>query len=509
MKTVLNNIKFIIIIFAIVFTYLALDKHQGNSLYYLIFSLLINLLFIYSLNNKKLFFETFFATLIWLGFWFKYTMSLMFRDGNVYDSGTPLNIVNIDKALIPSIVAVSSIFLGYIIRQKFFNVKIHEQEQMSFFEKMYIENKKLITLLFILTFSVIGYFNFYFNIYQKGFIYPHNFSAIVVNFIKWMLLFGLTTFSCFFVYTEVLRFKKFSPFVIIVAFTEVFISYSSMLSRLLILAHAAIAYSYCKYWDIIKNKLVFFLFLFSFIATMFLANNYFSNDYRINYAIDVSSYEQYKDNHIAQKNKLETLLESKNYTKEDLLEFEIKLKPSRTKTSLSLVINRWVGLESMLAIVSTDKLNFDLLLQSLNEKKIIDSDTFYEKTFYLNYDNDLITPHLGKNVMFGEKRVLKGNTLPGIITFLFYSGSYYFLFASLLIITLIFCWLEIFCLKISNKNMIFAAFISYTTAFRLSNFGYAPGDSYLYLISIAASVFLMFILSSYKSSFFDKLFNLN
>ena len=167
--------------------------------------------------------------------------------------------------------------------------------------------------------------------------------------------------------------------------TEVFISYSSMLSRLLILAHAAIAYSYCKYWDIIKNKLVFFLFLFSFIATMFLANNYFSNDYRINYAIDVSSYEQYKDNHIAQKNKLETLLESKNYTKEDLLEFEIKLKPSRTKTSLSLVINRWVGLESMLAIVSTDKLNFDLLLQSLNEKKIIDSDTFYEKTFYLHF----------------------------------------------------------------------------------------------------------------------------
>ena len=51
-----------------------------------------------------------------------------------------------------------------------------------------------------------------------------------------------------------------------------------MLSRLLILAHAAIAYSYFKYWNIIKNKLVFFLFLFSLIATMFLANNYFSND---------------------------------------------------------------------------------------------------------------------------------------------------------------------------------------------------------------------------------------
>ena len=509
MKNVFNIIKLIIIIFAIIFTFLAFDKHQGNSFYYIAFSFLTNSLLIYSLNNKRLFFETFFAVLIWLGFWFKYTMSLMFRDGNLYDSGTPLNIVNIDKALIPSMVAIFAIFLGYIIRQKFFSFKINEQEQLSFFEKLYLNNKKLIMFLFILSFSIVAYFNFHFNIYQKGFIYPHNISSIVVNFIKWMLLFGLTSFSCFFVYTEILRFKRFSLFIILIAFTEVFISYSSMLSRLLILAHAAIAYSYCKYLGIIKNKLVFFLFLFSLISTMFLANNYFSNDYRINYTINVSSYEQYKDNYIEKKKKLEKLLESKNYTKEELSEFEVKSKPSKLNTSLSLIINRWVGLESMLAVVSTDKLSFDLLLESFKEKKIIDSDTFYETTFYLNYDNDLVTPHHGKNVMFGEKRVLKGNTLPGIITFLFYSGSYYFLFISLMIIILIFSWLEITCLKISNNNMIYAAFISFTTAFRLFNFGYAPSDSHLYLISIAVSIFLMFILSNYKSSFFNKLFKLN
>ena len=123
-----------------------------------------------------------------------------------------------------------------------------------------------------------------------------------------MLLFGLTSFSCFFVYTEILRFKRFSPFIILIAFAEVFISYSSMLSRLLILAHAAIAYSYCKYLAIIKNKLVFFLFLFSLISTMFLANNYFSNDYRINYTIDISSYEQYKDNHIEKKKEIRKII---------------------------------------------------------------------------------------------------------------------------------------------------------------------------------------------------------
>tara|TARA_B100001175_G_C19501000_1_gene638042 strand:+ start:259 stop:1767 length:1509 start_codon:yes stop_codon:yes gene_type:complete len=502
MKIVFNFVRLFIVIFSIIFTYLAFDKHQGNSLYYLIFSFLINIFFIYSLNKKKLFFEIFFSTLIWLGFWFKYTMSLVFLNGTIYDSGPPFNILNIDKALIPSIIAISAVFLSYIIRQKFFDIKINVQNHISIFEKIYLENKNLIMFLFILSFCVIAFLNFQFSIYQKGFIYPHNISSILINFVKWMLLFGLTTFSCFFIYTEILRFKKFSPFIIFVTFTEIFISYSSMLSRLLILAHAAIAYSFTKYWNLIKNKIIFFIALFLLIATMFVANNYFSNHFRINYTIDITSYEQDKEHYITKREKLKKLLASKNYTEEDLLEFEIKSKPGRGSTSLFLVINRWIGLESMLAIVSTDKLSFDLFFQSLKEKKIVDSGTFYETTFYVDYDD-------GKKVSFGEKRVLKGNTLPGIITFLFYTGNYYFLFISMFILTLIFCLLEIYCIKVSNKNMIFAAFISYTVAFRLSNFGYAPGDSYLYLISIAASMLLIFILSNYKGLFFKKLFNLN
>ena len=152
MKNIFNIIKFVIIIFAIVFTYLAFDKHQGNSFYYLLFSFLINLLFIYSLNTEKLFFETFFAGLIWLGFWFKYTMSLMYMRGTIYDSGPLFNIINIDKALIPSMVAISAIFLGFAIRQKFLNFNINIRDQRSFFEKIYLNNKNLIMFLFIFFF---------------------------------------------------------------------------------------------------------------------------------------------------------------------------------------------------------------------------------------------------------------------------------------------------------------------------------------------------------------------
>ncbi len=495
MKTILNFVRFFIVIFAIIFTYFASVKHQGNIYLYLVFSFLINIFFVYSLNAQKLFFEIFFATLIWLGFWFKYTMSLVFFRGIIYDSGPLENIVNIDKALTPSIVAILSIFLTFLIRERFLKFNFIISKEISFCEKIFLNNKKKIMSTFVFLFLIIAYTNFHFNIYQKGFLYPHDISLIYVNFIKWMLLFGLTTLSCFFIYTEILRSNKFSTILVYIAFTEIFISYSSMLSRLLILIHTAIMYSITRYWDFIKNKTIFFTILFSIIFSMFLANNYFSNHFRIDYAIDISAYEKDKENYLIKKEKKKQLLESKNYTEEDLKAFEVTSKPGRGSTSLFLIVNRWIGLDSMLAIVSTDKLGFDIFFESLKEKKVVNKNTFYENTFGINYDD-------GKKVLFGEKRILKGNTLPGIITFIFYTGNYYFLFFSMVLLTLIFCFLEIVCLRISNMNMIFASFISFTIAFRLFNFGYAPADSYLYLISIIGSMFLMYFLTRYKGFVF-------
>ena len=128
MKIILRIVNFFIIIFAIVFTYLGFEKHQGNPFYYLLFSVLVNLFFVYSLNSKIFFFEIFFATLIWLGFWFKYTMSIIYLKGLIYDSGPLSNIANIDKALIPSMVAISAVFLSYIIRQKFFLIETNYRD---------------------------------------------------------------------------------------------------------------------------------------------------------------------------------------------------------------------------------------------------------------------------------------------------------------------------------------------------------------------------------------------
>lgn len=492
MNSIFNLLRFVILLISITFTYLAYTKHQGQAHNYIIFSFLINLLFLYSLNKKKLFFEIFFAGLLWLGFWFRYTMSLIFYNGIVYDSGPHKNINNIDEALLVANIAFMAIFLAYLVRQKIFKNKNSFIASYSFFEKIYLKKKNFILFTFFSLFTLISYINFKFSIYQKGFIYPLDLPYILIIFVKWMMLFGLTTLSCFFVNTEIIRLKKISTGTIIIMLIEIFASYTSMLSRLLVFVQSSILFSIIKYFNLIKNKSLFVFIILTCVLLMFFFNNLISNHYRINYAIDINSYLLNKQEYLIKKESLNNITNNDNLTKkekeEEIEKIENKKKPGRINTSLFLIVNRWVGIDSLLAVVSSGKLNFNLFFESLKEKKTTNELTFYEKNFDINFDK-------GKVVEQGEKRILKGNTLPGIIAFIFYSGNYIFLFFSLFVIIFFFMLIEILSLKISNNNYIFSAFISFSTSFRLMNFGYAPKDSYMYLLSIAGAMILIFILT--------------
>ncbi len=314
-----------------------------------------------------------------------------------------------------------------------------------------------------------------------------------------MLLFGLTTLSCFFIYTDILRLKKLSPLITLIVFLEIFLSYTSMLSRAVIMNLSVVTFSFTKYLDLIKNKKFFFICVPFLIVSIFLLNNYLSNKVRIKMAADIGQYNLIKEgkNKALSKFKKDDLSELTDLQIKNLTHFkvsnELGVQPNAINMSVFVIINRWVGIDSMIAVVSSDQLSFDLFFKSFNEKKIIEKKTFYETTFKVDFDG-------GKEVLFGEKRVLKGNTLPGIISFLFYSGNYYFLFISIFILTFIFSQFEILCKKKTNNNMIFASFISFMICFRLFNFGYAPRDSYLFIASVLIAVLLIYFLS--RSKFF-------
>ena len=172
-----------------------------------------------------------------------------------------------------------------------------------------------------------------------------------------------------------------------------------------------------------------------------------------------------------------------------------KIKEDKTSENLTsnnitsfIIVNRWIGIESIILVHKSKKTSFSLFLESLKEKKKLNiEETFYVKTFGLDKIN-----------VATKSKLQKGNTLPGIIGFLYYSGNLYFVLIILFLIIFIFNFFVIFIKQITRENSIFACFISSLIATRLIHFGYVPKDSYLFIISVLSAVFIMCFLLRFR-----------
>jgi hypothetical protein len=376
------------------------------------------------------------------------------------------------------------------------NEKRNKERIRSFFENFYLKNRSTILFLFLLLTIVVGFFNITLGIYQRGFIYSSVISFYLKDLIKWLLLFGFATFSCFVIYIEILNYKKINFFTFIVGVLEIFISYTSMLSRSFVInAISLILPTYQKTLFLKKNDKKFFLF---FIIILFLTilSLYFTSKIRLE-KLDSIQQEWFlkKKNH----NQLEKTEDLK------IKEYNLQIREFETNSTTPhnehiapvkminyILINRWIGIESLIVVFSYEKKSFDLFLKALNENKNNLENTFYEKTFALTS---------GKINIEVNQKYLKGNTLPGIISFLYYSGSIYFVLISLFIIFILFNFFERFVKRITHGNTIFACFLSNMIATRLFHFGYAPKDTYLFILSILSSVLFMIFLSRFRFSY--------
>ena len=169
---------------------------------------------------------------------------------------------------------------------------------------------------------------------------------------------------------------------------------------------------------------------------------------------------------------------------------ESKISKTSSKDVINFIlINRWIGIDSLILVSSSKNKGYDLFFRALKEDKDFIDYTFYEKEFGLV---DVKT-----NVDTG-KTVMKGNTLPGIISFLYYTGSPLFLLLSIILIFIVFNSLENFLSYITGKNLIFICFISNMIATRLFHFGYAPKDSYMFLTSIVLAILFLIMLMRFR-----------
>ena len=481
LKIYFKLFKIFFISLIIFFTYLGTVNYIGNKFIYISFSIVNNFLLFFAFRKNSIFFETFFSILLWLGFWFKFTCTIVITDGLFREGVGLFNYTDFsfNKTLVVSQIGIISFILAGFFREFIF---FNYPQKLSFNfngDNFFSRNKFGLWMLFIIFFLTIGFLNFYFKIYQKGLLPIYELNFVISGMFKWLLLFGLSTISSIFIFYEANTFKKFFITSAVIVFFETFISSLSMLSRGMIFNAFAIFFGIYKFSKKINkpNKISYYFKLIAVIAVFFYISVSSVNYIRANYFYVGKSalfiIEKFKKDLDVLPNSIET---KKKYATISEHNSEI----------LYLLINRWVGIDGVMAVTSKDKiLSTNFLIESFNERPSIKNPTFYEMTFGLESINS--SSQIYSNV--------KGNTLPGIIAFLFYSGSYVLLFFLMFLITIAASLFEYLSFKLSNNNLIFSALIGQIVAFRLIHFGYLPHQSYLLFGTILLTIFIVFLIS--------------
>ena len=450
-----------------------------NKFYALLFYLSSFFLVFYSFNFKTIFFEKFLSIFVWLGFPFKLAIpyvalsfgyelnlfpeSLSYKNfsNNVYNDAIIFSLCGILGFIAASIVRKKYIFF-YPIEKN-----LLKKDIWFFYEK----NKSKILFIYIIAFVSINFFNLYFEIYQKG-ISSDFAPKFLIVILKWLLLMGLSSFACCFVYYDLVK-KKNYHFTSALFLLESFFSNISILSRAFIFN---VGILFISFFHLFKNnvriKLSVVLGLLIFSILLFFLNINISTKLR-------SCVVNYQD-----IDKSEKIFFSKNCLAYQKKFLDNKISATVNKIS-SLSFARWVGIDSMMAVMSKkESLNLGYYTFFLKEKKILDEKSYYEK-YFLNRDKS-------KAHIINTNHIL----LPGFISYQSISGSKFFVFLSCFVLGIIGAYLEKFSYRYSYNNFILSSLISYLFVFRIIHFGYLPSNTLIYFLAIIFT-FLQFKLYNF------------
>ena len=454
-------------IFIVIFTLQAINNYDGETYTFLWFTISSNLLFYMGFRKNAIFFDTFLGVFLWLGFWLKTTVRVVFFDSQFSEglAGFTIGADVFDETLFVSGLAFFTLSFASFIREKFifiYSKNVKEENENALF-LFYKDFRISILLFYILLFMSIAVSNFYFSIYQRGelaqTILPHWLSGIY----KWLLLFGLASMAALILSCEFKLKKKTPLFVPFLTLIEACITNISLLSRGMILNVSALGYRMIHYFrekNIKLNKLFWIFisisFIILFLVSVFLVNHVRKNQVNVsNYVSTINVSESAKD---------------------------IKI----------LFLDRWVGIEGMIAVSKSEKTGWNLFNVAINEKYDESKTSFYD----LNFIN---SPYLRTN-----KTLHHYISLPGFIAFFYYADSLIFLCSVLIVLSLFGALIEFVTYRLGGNNLILASLIAQVVAYRYCHFGYVPAQSYLLLGAVICNILIIYYFTKLLSLWYRK-----
>ena len=473
----MKKIFFIIIfILCLVLSILTISNYVGNKSLYLFFTLISFIYPTHSILRKTFIIDTYLSIFIWLGFWFKFSITITFFD-SIFPEGVGdfnQSPEAYDKLLFTSSFAIFlliffSHFANYFCLYK--ASLIRKKRSLGLF---YTNNKKLIFISFLFFVILINLLNYQFNIHQKGIISEYELSFLFTNLIKFLLMIGLPGIGIMILSAELYETKNISISTYLLILICSLITNISMMSRAMIFNSTFILYGLWRSKNKIlrKNfyKFIFLMFLITLISIFFSHSLRSKNIYNFNTLKKLDL-----------KNNIENVAERNNYFEE----------------LTHLVRSRFIGIDSLMAVMSHKNLNNDMLLKAFRENSDTNDYNFYTKEFNMK----------SKKKFEIDKLNFKDNVyaiaIPGFITFSYYSGSLYVMTLILLVFYVLGISIEYYAFKLSRKNLIITSFVAGTLAYRFMHFGYIPKNSYalivgIFLFLITIYIFEMILIKYYK-----------
>jgi hypothetical protein len=441
------------------------SQYPGNLAVYLSFTLISNLLLYVGFRANAVFFDAFIGVLMWLGFWFKFSVHTAFMDGyfkqagGTYDGGA----IAADNVLLVSSCGLAALILASIVRSRFiFNYpkKVAIRGNAGLFE-FYMRFRRQLIIALLLMIVAVAFSNVWLGIYQRGTVPRTVLPFGLEGVYSWLLLFGLSSFVALILHFEIRIAGRITLLSSLLALFENFASSVSLLSRGMIINSSAIFYGVLRGLKKYNAKGSFrtlvavgIVFGFLFVSSVFFVNHL---------------------RWISNQNARVQAYESQNI---DLVSV-FGSKGNGFERMVSLALDRWVGVEGVMAVVNYPHKGWRLWDEAWSEQFDVHSTSFYDL-------NLIETPYT--RVDTSRHHYV---SLPGAIAFFYYPGSYVFLFFGIFLLGIVAALIELLAYRLGGKNLILCALIAQVVAYRYSSFGYVPGRSYLLFGSIVLTIALI------------------
>ncbi len=447
---------------------LAGSNYSGSLQVYLLFTLVGNALLFNGLRRRALFFDTFIGIFLWLGFWLKFSVQtalgqVAFLEALAFDRSPAAY----DHALIASSCGLAALLIASLVRERFFvypeQTPSCSQSSLFLFYQRY---RGICITLFLAAVMLVAISNVWLGIYQRGVVaqtvLPYGLSGVY----KWLLQFGLASISALVIRFEIELNRNITLWSVVPALMEAFFSNISLLSRGMILNAAGLGFgairqlTSMKIWPgFLRIAAVSIAFAVLFVVSVLTVNYLRATSY--GHSPEIVS----------------RLVQNQALPTEQYGQTTYALQ----HMTVPLFIDRWVGIEAVVAVASSRDLGWDLWRDAWSERFQVGVLSIYDQRF-------IESPYTAN----ADKPVFHFISLPGIIAFLYFPGSLAFLFVALTLCAWLAAAVEIATYRYAGQNWILCSLIGQVVAYRYAHFGYVPAQSYLLFGAVILNVALLY-----------------